>query len=415
MNFDISVSVPVATVFVQGLLSFFSPCVLPLLPVYLSYLSGGAANEQKRSRLFINTFFFVLGISAAFFILGLGMSAAGSFFSAYRDQFIKFGGLMVVIFGLYQLGILNISPLEREHRLPFDLGKAASGPIAALILGFTFSFAWTPCIGPILAGVLMMAASASNAAYGFLLIGIYTLGFVIPFMAVAIFADRLLAFFRRHRNVVKYTAKIGGVLLVLIGIMMITGFMTNLSGGLAGDSNQPTVTDSAQPGDSNQPNESANTVESAEPSTRPLVPAVDFTLKDQYGNEHSLSDYKGKIIFLNFWATWCSPCKMELPDIQQLYEDYGMNEEDLVVLGVAAPNLGNEGSVDDITKFLNTNGYTYPVLMDTDASVMSQYGISAFPTTFMIDLNGNVFGYVSGTLTREIMEDIVNQTIESTN
>ncbi|MGE4353018.1 MAG: cytochrome c biogenesis protein CcdA [Oscillospiraceae bacterium] len=414
MNFDLSVSVPVATVFLQGLISFFSPCVLPLLPLYLGYLSGGAASEGRRGRLIFNTFFFVLGVSGAFFILGLGMSAAGSFFSGYRSLFIKIGGIIVLIFGLYQLGIIKISALEREHRLPFDPGKIASGPIAALILGFTFSFAWTPCVGPALASVLMLAASASDSARGFLLIGVYTLGFVIPFMAVGAFADTLLKVFKRHRNVVKYTAKIGGVLLVLIGIMMITGFMNNLSDNLAGETETPAVTASAQPTDAAQPDSNAEPSESAEASDRPIVPAPDFTLTDQFGNEHTLSDYKGKVIFLNFWATWCSPCRMELPDIQELYEDYGQNSEDLIVLGVAAPNLGNEGTAEDIAEFLETNGYTYPVLMDTDGNVMSQYGISAFPTTFMIDTDGNVYGYVSGTLTREIMDDIISQTIANT-
>lgn len=139
--------------------------------------------------------------------------------------------------------------------------------------------------------------------------------------------------------------------------------------------------------------------------------AIDFTLYDQYGKEHSLSDYKGKTIFLNFWATWCPPCKAEMPDIQKLYESYGADGE-VVILGVAAPNFGNETDEDGIKAFLKENGYTYPVLMDTTGELFMQYGISSYPTTFMIDKEGNVFGYVSGQLSEDMMKSIIRQTIE---
>ena len=143
------------------------------------------------------------------------------------------------------------------------------------------------------------------------------------------------------------------------------------------------------------------------------VAAPDFTLKDQYGTTHSLSEYEGKTIFLNFWATWCPPCKAELPDIQRLYEAYqGETKEELVVLGVAAPLMGQEKTEEEIIAFLEENGYTYPVLMDTEWELFESYGIYSFPTTFMIDREGNVFGYVSGQITYEIMEDIVRQTME---
>ena len=141
-----------------------------------------------------------------------------------------------------------------------------------------------------------------------------------------------------------------------------------------------------------------------------MVPAPDFTLTDQYGQTHTLSDYQGKTVFLNFWATWCGPCKMEMPDIQALYEDWDENAGELVVLGVAGPNIGQEGSAEDITAFLEENGYTYHVVMDETGTLFYQYGISAYPTTFMIDTEGNVFGYVQGAVSREVMDDIVEQT-----
>ena len=142
------------------------------------------------------------------------------------------------------------------------------------------------------------------------------------------------------------------------------------------------------------------------------MPAIDFTLKDQYGNTHTLSDYKGKTVFLNFWATWCPPCRAEMPDIQKLYDTYDTEGDDaLIVLGIAAPNMGSEQSEEGIKKFLEDNGYTYPVVMDTTGEIFNAYGIFSFPTTFMIDRDGNVFGYASGQLSEDMMKSIIDQTM----
>ena len=116
---------------------------------------------------------------------------------------------------------------------------------------------------------------------------------------------------------------------------------------------------------------------------------------------------------MNFWGTWCPPCRAEMPEIQKLYENYSQEGEDgLIVLGVAAPLMSGEGTEEEIAAFLEENGYTYPVLMDTDWELFLGYGITSFPTTFMIDREGNLFGYVSGQISYEIMESIVRQTME---
>ena len=137
---------------------------------------------------------------------------------------------------------------------------------------------------------------------------------------------------------------------------------------------------------------------------------------DQNGNTHTLSDYKGRTVFLNFWATWCGPCQREMPEIQALYERYGNNEGDLVVLGVANPKTdeyprNQDKSQEEVEQFLSDNGYTFPVVMDLTGDVFYSYGIQAFPTTFMIDTEGNVFGYVMSSLTADMMESIVQQTM----
>ena len=467
MGFHVDISVPALTVFLQGLLSFFSPCVLPLLPLYIGYLSGGTGVRGEdglirydRKKVLLHTFCFVVGISFAFVLLGLGVSALGSFFQRSRTLFTWAGGVLVILFGLYQLGVFGASAfLDREVRLPFRLDKMAMSPVTALMMGFTFSFAWTPCVGPALTSVLLMSASASTRMAGMALIGVYTLGFVLPFLAVGIFTTSLLEFFKAHRKGMRYTAKAGGVLMILMGLLMLSGQMDRVSGWLTDLSLPPaaptaaveTTTNSPAPAPeptipapvespSLQPTpgptptleptpiptlEATPTPEAAQPSAEPTpepipeptvdpdaIPALDFTLNDQFGNSHSLADYKGKTIFLNFWATWCSPCRAEMPEIQKLYDSYSREGEDaLIVLGVAGPEMGKEGTAEEIAAFLEDNGYTYPVLMDTEGSLFYGYGISAFPTTFMIDREGNVFGYLTGQMSYEIMEDIVSQTM----
>ena len=418
MGFSFDVSVSALTVFFQGLLSFFSPCVLPLIPIYIGYLSGGTGKigedgkiHFKRSKVMVHTLCFVLGVSFAFFLLGLGFSAVGTFLKDNQIWFARIGGVLVIVFGLYQLGFLGKSYfLGKERRLPFRLDLLAMSPVTALIMGFTFSFAWTPCVGPALASVLLMAASVSTKVVAFGLIGVYTVGFVLPFLAVGLFTTTLLEFFKNHMKVVQYTVKIGGILMIFMGVLMLTGKLSVASASLSGTGQEGNVAEQAE-------EESAEDAEEADHTDgsegEKLTPAVDFKLTDQYGNTHTLSQYKGKTIFLNFWGTWCPPCRAEMPDIQKLYEEFDQEGEDaLVILGVAAPNLGKEKSEDGIKTFLEENGYTYPVLMDTEAELFQTYGITSFPTTIMIDRDGNLFGYATGQLNEETMRSIIQQTME---
>lgn len=454
MGFSFDISVPVLTVFLQGLVSFFSPCVLPLLPLYIGYLSGGTGKRgedgrihYERKKVMIHTLCFVIGVSFAFFLLGFGFSAMGNFFKSNQLMFARVGGILVVLFGLYQLGFFGTSQvLGKERRLPFKLDALAMSPFTALLMGFTFSFAWTPCVGPALASVLLMAASASTKAMAFGLIGVYTIGFVLPFLAVGLFTTSLLEFFKTHVNVVKYTVKVGGVLMLVMGLLMFTGRMNAVTGylstfqapfgasddktaggnggddtsrsqGAAGHSMEEEETDTSaahtESGEEGTDTSAAHTGADEGTADEQTLPAIDFTLTDQYGNTHTLSDYKGKTVFLNFWATWCPPCRAEMPDIQKLYETYDTEGDDaLVVLGIAAPGMGSERSEEGIKDFLDEHGYTYPVLMDTTGDIFMGYGVFSYPTTFMIDKDGNVFGYASGQLSEDMMKSIIKQTME---
>lgn len=468
-------------VFLEGVLSFFSPCIIPLIPVYMSYLAGNTKEiggdgdfTYKRSKVFLHTLFFVIGISFSFFILGMAFTSLGNFFNHNKYLFTRIGGILIIVLGLFQLGIFDFSFLQKERKFRFNLSNKEVNPFIALVMGFTFSFAWTPCVGPMLSSVLIMASGAKTQLTGNLLVLLYTLGFVLPFLLLGLFTTRILEFLQSHKKLIKYTIKIGGVLLIVMGIMTFTGWMNGISSYLnsyttkmyqgsvkdetleeeelleeeATDSpssegvNNNTEDSNEQGNQNNADNATNNTTDNVADSTSgeenagdkavdsssasenqeeapELYPAVDFTLTDQYGNEHKLSDYKGKVVFLNFWATWCPPCREEMPHIEELYKEYNLNEDEVVFLGIANPKseaypYNQDEKKEDIISFLDEYGYTFPTVFDETGEIFQNYYISAFPTTYMINKDGNILGYVAGAMSKDIMVNIIDQTLQST-
>jgi len=424
-------------VFLEGILSFFSPCVIPLIPIYMAYLAGNTnilghngAFAYNRKKALLHTAFFVLGISFAFFLLGMAFTAIGSFFNSNQALFTRIAGLLIILLGLFQVGFFNSPFLNKERRLPFDLTKYRINPFVAFILGFTFSFAWTPCVGPALSSVLLLASTAKSAVIGNLLILLYTLGFIIPFLALGLFTTQVLNFFRKQQKLLKYTVKTGGLVLIFLGVMTFTGWMngissylnsfglpavptdTSLQQEIAGNPSSTGEVDQNQAGDE----EPGSTREDA---GSVVIPAFDFTLIDQYGKKHTLSDYKGKVVFLNFWGTWCPPCRLEMPNIQAVYEEYGQNQNDVIILGVALPKTSanpntREQDKEGIIAFLEENKYTFPVVFDETGEVVRDYYVSAWPTTFLIDKNGNIYGYIPGMMTADMMRSAIEQTLAAT-
>ena len=375
-------------VFIEGLLSFFSPCVLPIIPVYISILSNSSQdilnNEDfKSSSLLKNTIFFTLGICTTFFLLGMTIGTFSQFFIDNKNLLMLIGGVLIIFMGIFYMELINIPLLQRDKRL--NMKVKDMNILTSYLLGFTFSFGWTPCIGPMLASVIIMASGSESLLAGNLLVGIYSIGFILPFIIVAIFYKKLFEKFNNTKKYLPILKKIGGIILIISGLIMIYN-------GL--DKRNTTIE-----------NEATNKVEQSQEDGK--IKALDFILYDQYGNTHTLSEYEGKTVFLNIWATWCPPCKQEMPYIEELYKEYNLNKEDVVILGLASPYLGKEGSKEDIKEFLKSNKYTFPVVFDENADLIYSYGIQAFPTTFVIDKEGYIAQYVPGGMTKEIMKTLI--------
>ncbi|MDO5733063.1 MAG: cytochrome c biogenesis protein CcdA [Eubacteriales bacterium] len=225
------VQLSLISVFFAGLVSFFSSCVLPIIPLYMAYLSGGteaiaASRDSRKRRLktMLHTLFFVLGICFAFVLLGAAASGLASQIQRHRLLITRVCGAIMILFAILQLAVNYLGRgFSREHRFHFNFEKHKMRPWVAFVLGFTFSFAWTPCIGPQLAAVLSLGVGASSQNLTYLYLAIYCLGFIIPFLLLGLFTDALLSFFKSNRFIMRYTPAIGAAIMIILGVMLILG------------------------------------------------------------------------------------------------------------------------------------------------------------------------------------------------
>lgn len=202
-----------------GILAFFSPCVLPLLPVYLSIFAGSSPfHSEKHSLIIVNTLSFVLGFSVVFAVLGLSVSAISQYLLFNRPFVVKIAGILVIVLGMFLLGLFNIPFLVKERRKHIQF--KAINPFSAFILGCAFALGWTPCIGPVLSSVLLMAGSAQNFKYGFLMLLVFSFGLAVPFLIMALVADRAKDLLMKTKNITVYSQKLAGLMLVIMGILL---------------------------------------------------------------------------------------------------------------------------------------------------------------------------------------------------
>jgi len=231
---DAASGVSFAVAFAAGLLSFLSPCVLPLIPSYVGFLTGLTVEEMQRRRgaALLHAAWFVAGFSFIFMALGASASALGNLLLHYQVWLGRVGGVLVLLFGLYLLGVLRPAFLMRERKIEF--ASKPIGYVGSALVGMTFGAAWTPCIGPILGGILTLAAARGSVWQGTILLGVYALGLAVPFLITAFALDRFLAWFQRFRPYIVWVDRVAGALLVLLGVLLVTDRFTLLASWLQG-------------------------------------------------------------------------------------------------------------------------------------------------------------------------------------
>jgi len=223
--------------FVAGLLSFLSPCVLPLVPGYVSLISGASVEDLQGAKrgllrtVMLHSLTFVLGFSLVFIALGAAATGIGQFAVEYHRWLSRIAGIVVIIFGLHLTGVWKINALYADKRL-HDV-KGGTGALGSFVVGFAFAFGWTPCIGPILATILVLAGAQETVLKGTLLLAVYSLGLAVPFLLTSLGIDRFLAFYSRFRRHLHTVEVLSGVLLIAIGILIFLNNLKLLSGYLA--------------------------------------------------------------------------------------------------------------------------------------------------------------------------------------
>ena len=373
-------------IFLEGILSFLSPCVLPLIPLYMSYLAGdGKKTDEEgnvhydRVRVFLSTLFFTFGISLTFFLLATAVGALKDHIDEYSEIVSIIGGTLLIIFGLHEIGIIRIDVLEKEGRLKHDLHPERMNFLKAFLLGFVFSLGWSPCIGPMMANALLLSAVSDT---GYLYILTYALGMIIPFLITGMFTSWVLNLFAKKKDLLKWTLKLAGIILVLFGLYMIRNASVSIL--------------------SAKQNASVPDVSEGQMSREEVEAYLgNLELKDGEGNVFRLSDHKGKYLFLNFTTTWCTYCHTEMPD----YKKFSENEE-VECFYVMSPL--NEDSDDAIEKYLEENDIASMTIIDEKGELFYYCGISGYPTLFVVSPDGHFLTYASGQLSLDNFYEILD-------
>jgi cytochrome c-type biogenesis protein len=459
-----SLPLPIAAFF-AGLISFLSPCVLPLVPGYVSMISGAGLDELKapqgqlKRRVMFNSVAFILGFSVVFIALGAAATVIGQALGHYRSLLAREAGVVIILFGLHMTGLVTIKALYTDVRLHSVKGNNTVW--GSFAIGFAFAFGWTPCVGPILSVILGFASAQASAIKGILLLATYSLGLAVPFLLTSLGIEKFLKFynrFRRHMHVVEVAS---GVVLVALGELLVFDRFTLISNwlsflnrfefwleGVVIHGNPVAVVIVAivialalylvyRQTRRSGAFRSEGVVVKRSPLALVVVAFVvalmlyfgyhqvrragaastsrlttssvapDFSLESLDGKTMRLSDLRGKAVLLNFWATWCGPCKIEMPWFVDLQNKYG--SQGLQIVGVAM----DDASKEDIAKFAKDMGVNYPILIGKE-SVGDQYGgVPALPETFVIGRDGKIVDKIIGLKGKGEIEDDVKKALDT--
>ena len=398
------------TTFLEGLITFISPCVLPMLPVYVLYFSGGR-ERTSAWRTLLRALCFVTGFTALFVTLGVFAGTLGALLIRWQTVVNIVMGMVMIVFGLQYAGWLRISLLDRTMKPDVQIEPKGYG--ACLLLGAVFAAGWSPCAGPFLGSAMMLAAGQGSVLSGILLLLCYSLGLGVPFVLCALLLDRMKGAFALIKRHYARINRVCGIFLILVGLMMATGLYGKFSKFVAAMDMpikleqttpaltvEPTPEITAAPEATSVPQEKKD-AEMVGPILRNM--AKDFTVYTDDGMTISLKEKRGKPVVVNFFASWCGPCKMEMPYFEEFYQLYGDQVEFMMVNLCAFGNDTKESA----KQLVADGGYTFPVYFDTDGDAVLKYSIRSMPTTIFVSAEGELKGQKIGMIDRETLRKTV--------
>jgi len=363
--------------FVGGVLSFLSPCVLPLVPGYISMMSGVSVDQLReggagRTRtVLLHALLFVLGLSAVFVAMGASASTVGQFLREHQTLLVRIAGVLIILLGIFLLGLFKFSALYRDARYHRALRP---GKVSSFFLGAAFAFGWTPCIGPILAAILLLAATKETVGQGVLLLSVYSVGLGVPFLLTAVGVNAFLSWYQGFRRYLQWVERAAGVLLIAVGVLLVANQFTRLSGYFAFMNRWNPEVLLAE----------SNPIKAGQAEFQP-VPAPDPPLERPDGSTFRLSELRGKVVVVNFWATWCLPCRLEIPHFNRVYAE--TRDRGVEFVGISVDEAG--WSV--IEEFEKEIPIDYPVVLDKDNKADAAFGpLVGLPVTVFIDRQGRI-------------------------
>jgi cytochrome c-type biogenesis protein len=395
-----SQNITVALAFVAGLASFLSPCVLPLVPGYISLISGvsvehlkgeGGSRANAKRAVIMNSLAFNAGVSVVFILLGATAGWIGNVL--FSNVWVRVvGGLVIIIFGLHLMGVLKIAAFYRDTRKFSD--EKPRGALGSLTLGMAFAAGWTPCIGPVLGGIIGLAATSGGWKSGLLLSSFYAAGLAVPFLLTGLLLNQFLGFytwFRRHLHKVEVFS---GVLLIVMGLMVASNSLTWVASVAA--RYLPNAEGLVQSWGGATPTAGTASTQPAAASNASFEPAPEVELKTLDGAAFRLADARGRVVLLNFWATWCGPCRNEIPTLNAMHRELG--ERGFTVVGVTT-----DDSAELVREFQKDIPQEYTVVLG-ESEVASKFSVGPLPATFILDREGRVRHRIIGEKSRAEFE-----------